>query len=176
MSNSQPQVSTETATRLSYFGPSVKREVDELAALGGMTRLVPRKSSSTPSTPSYSASSPSSQPPTSTPPPPDSTYHPVADTPSSWHEYTHVQDFNTFSSYPAVPGPLRNDISLRYANSESSMGLDALPEYHAGYEVPSLRGTFGQFPQVMQGGGDIITSTADPHASWQNFMAQFKPV
>ncbi|KAF8885016.1 hypothetical protein BD779DRAFT_1612027 [Infundibulicybe gibba] len=87
LSNVHQQSSAETATRLSYFGPRVKSEVDELSALGGgMTRLVSRRTSSTPSTPTYTGSSPSPQP--ASPRAPEASFQAIAEASSNWNGYT----------------------------------------------------------------------------------------
>ena len=180
LSNAHPHAHAETATRLSFFGPSVRNEVDELSALGGMTRLVSRRTSSAPSTPSYAGSSPS--PPLVSPPQISAhptIFHPVAETSMSWQDYNHVQHFGDFSSYSVVPGPPQNDITLSYTGQDSqhAMTLDVMPEYY-GYgfhDVPSLRGGLVPLQAAMQSPGEV-TPAPDLNASWQNLVAQYKQV
>ncbi|TFK39379.1 fungal-specific transcription factor domain-containing protein [Crucibulum laeve] len=176
--------SQETATRLSYFGPTIKSEDrDELSALGGMTRLVSRKS---PSSPPYSASSPPSQPTSPIPlsqEPPQSYQAAMESASTAWQNYTHIQNFNVninvneFSGYPNVNTPVQpqaSDMSYMYNNNtqvhaQQMLPMDPMQEY---YGYPSA----GYAPMQMMPSPDGNTPPHDVQDSWQNFMAQYKPM
>lgn len=122
-SSSLPLQPSESATRLSFYGPKIKSEVDELSALGGVTRLVSRRSSSSPS---MSASSPQLQK-LASPTLAESATFLAAQTnegPSSWHNYTHVENFNVSINMgvgdyyqnggPAVTQEPHGDVGMLY--------------------------------------------------------------
>ncbi|KAJ7636037.1 fungal-specific transcription factor domain-containing protein [Mycena polygramma] len=135
---------TESAAR---SAPKVKTEVDELAALGGGTRLVTRRTTS-PSTPSHSGSDPLSQPASPSPPV-------MVEAPNAWQSFPHVQqDYNNFPQYSLGPGMAQG--------YDSPPMVQSVPEYYpytGGYPSP-----------------DEMDSTPIPDLSysWQNFMSQFK--
>ncbi|KAJ7918722.1 hypothetical protein B0H13DRAFT_2231112 [Mycena leptocephala] len=134
---------TDSATRLA---PKVKTEVDELAALGGVTRLVTRRATS--STPSRSGSDPTSQPASPSPPI-------MVEAPQTWQGFTHVQQDYDFPQYSLGPG-----IAQTY---DSPIMVQTVPEYYSynpvGYPSPD----------------DMVdTPIPDLTYSWQNFMSQFK--
>ncbi|KAJ6591842.1 fungal-specific transcription factor domain-containing protein [Mycena vulgaris] len=135
---------TDSATR---SAPKVKTEVDELAALGGGTRLVTRRATSSPSTPSRSASDPASQPASPSPPV-------MVESPHAWQGFAHVQqDYNDFPQYSIGPGT---------APTYDSPGLmQTAPEYY-------------QYAPVGYPGVQDMAPVPDLNYSWQNFMSQFK--
>ncbi|RDB15770.1 putative transcriptional regulatory protein C1F7.11c [Hypsizygus marmoreus] len=159
----------ETATRLSFFGPSIKSENEELTTLGGMTRLVSRRS---PSSPSYSGSSPASQP--ASPPPPLSSQesaHNFVDAANvaHWQHYSHIpQDYSTTAtSYHMQQGPpTQVDVSLMYSGAQ--VPLEAMPEYY-GYSTNGYNMQLLQSPDDMQSPQQYL-----PVDSWQNFISQYK--
>ncbi|KAJ7132086.1 fungal-specific transcription factor domain-containing protein [Mycena epipterygia] len=134
----------DSATR---SAPKVKTEVDELAALGGGTRLVTRRTTS-PSTPSRSGSDPTSQPASPSPPI-------MVESPHAWQGFTHVQqDYNDFPHY-SIGSPTTQTY-------ESPVMMQ--PEYYP-YASPVGYST----------ADDMMSGTVpDLTYSWQNFMSQFK--
>ncbi|KAJ8522699.1 hypothetical protein ONZ45_g709 [Pleurotus djamor] len=170
----------------------VKKEGDEISALRGGTRLVTRRTSSTPSSPTNTAS-PSSVP--ASPPPlvgdlsPPFQQPPMLPT-SPWTSYNQLQGFgaafnNTNNgAYSLSPNPPHQhpiDMGYSYTRSPAqSMAFDATPEYYAsmsGYSDPSASNRMNywpQQPQMMQQAGEMYTSHADLNASWHNLMDQFK--
>ncbi|KAJ7460579.1 fungal-specific transcription factor domain-containing protein [Mycena latifolia] len=138
---------TDSATR---FAPKVKTEVDELAVLGGGTRLVTRRATSSPSTPSRSGSDPTSQPASPSPPV-------IVESPHAWQAFTHVQqDYNDFPQYSLSPGTV--------SAYDSPPMMQTVPEY---YQYGSVGYSSGQ---------EDISNVPVPDLtySWQNFMSQFK--
>jgi len=163
----------ETATRLSFFGPSIKSEADELSTLGGMTRLVARRSSSSPS---YSGSSPASQP--ASPPPPHSAHDGprFADTANtaSWQHYNPMQQQqeaypDPAASYRMQQDPQQVDVSPTYGGPQVHM--DHIPEY---YGYPAY-GAYHNM-QLMPSPEDLSSPHQQylPVDSWQNFISQYK--
>jgi hypothetical protein len=176
----------ESAARLPYSGPKVKSEIDELSTLGGMTRLVSRRS------PSTSASETSfvakhSSPSTRT----DSqVFLTPSDSSTAWQNYTHIQNFNvninmsdgySHTSNPPTPVP-QVDMSMLYQlpnhmQQSLKQGMQMEPmasdtyysyqqqQYNGGYMTPH--------PQHMASGhqGPAMCDVNDP---WQNFMAPYK--
>ena len=182
----------ESAARLSYPGPKIKSEIDELSTLGGMTRLVSRRS------PSTSASETSfvakhSSPSTRTDSqvfltPPDSS--------TAWQNYTHIQNFNVninmsdgyypHTSNPPTPVP-QVDMSMLYQlpshmQQPLKQGMQMEPmasdpyysyqqqqqqqqQYSGGYMTPQ--------PQHMASGHQA-PAMCDMNDPWQNFMAPYK--
>ncbi|KAF7356822.1 putative transcriptional regulatory protein C1F7.11c [Mycena venus] len=124
--------------------PKVKTEIDELAALGGGTRLVTRR---TTSSPSRSGSDPTSQPASPSPPI-------MVESPHAWQGFSQVQQEYNFPQYSLVPG---------VAQPYDSQVMVQTPEYYptGGYGYSS--------PDEMGG-----TPLPDLTYSWQNFMSQFK--
>ncbi|KAF4610477.1 hypothetical protein D9613_006768 [Agrocybe pediades] len=185
---SLPLQQPETATRLSFFGPKIKSEVDELSALGGMTRLVARRSSSSPSTSAPSPPSQHSSPSTLVEPQVYSQAEPSSST--SWQNYTHIQNFNVNinmggeyypSSMPVTPDP--QDLSSLYQlpvhmqqqHQPQGMAVDMQPQYYGNpYGAAAYtNGTLYSMSQ-MTGSPDLNNSPHDLQDSWQNFMAQYK--
>lgn len=162
------------ASRLSFFPPNIKSESDEMSTLVGMTRLVSRRS---PSSPSYT-SSPASQP-ASPPPIPSSQDGPrFADAvnPTHWQQYNPMQHHQQHpyqdhlgTSYQMQQDPQQVDISLMYNGHHMSM--DSMPDYygyptHGPYQntqlLPSPQGESPPQQQYL------------PVEAWHNFMAQYK--
>jgi hypothetical protein len=158
----------------------VKSEEEELAALGGLTRLVPRKVSSTPSTPSYSGSSPRSDPaspsPIQTTIPEQGPYlspnHADATTwhyPNSGQEYPD-QQYPQYSQEPAQ--------SMSYNANAQHHGIPPMngvvdPYFSSYANTPYYR---PEFENTFNGGGvqndyNIPSETGD---AWQNLLAQYK--
>ena len=110
----------ETTNRLSYPSPKIKSEIDKLSTLGGMTRLVERRS------PSSSASEVSPGIKYSSPTRSQSQVYLTPDssmTSTAWQNYTNIQNFNVninmsdgyypHTSSPATPVP-QMDMSMLY--------------------------------------------------------------
>ncbi|KAF8196689.1 fungal-specific transcription factor domain-containing protein [Mycena galopus ATCC 62051] len=129
--------------------PKVKTEIDELAALGGGTRLVTRRAAS--STPSRSGSDPSSLPASPSPPI-------LVESPQTWQGFSQVQqvqqDYN-FPQYALGPGG---------AQPYDSQIMGQSPDYYP-------TGGYGYSSQDDMGGAGPMP---DLTYSWQNFMSQFK--
>jgi hypothetical protein len=184
----------ESAARLSYSGPKVKSEIDELSTLGGMTRLVSRRSPSTSaSETSFVAkhSSPSMRIDSQA-------FLTSPDSSNAWQNYTHIQNFNVninmsdgyypHTSSPPTPAP-QVDMSMLYQlpnhmQQPLKQGMQMEPmssdtyysyqhqhqqqqqqQYSGGYMTPQ--------PQHMASGhqGPAMCDVNDP---WQNFMAPYK--
>jgi hypothetical protein len=166
----------ESAARHSYPGPKVKSEIDELSTLGGMTRLVARRS---PSTSASETSFVAKHPSTSTRPdsqvfltPPDSS--------TAWQNYTHIQNFNVninmsdgyypHTSNPTTPVP-QVDMSMLYQlpnhmQQPLKQGMQMESDPYYGYQQQAqYSGYMAPQPQHMG------SASEDP---WQNFMAPYK--
>jgi len=203
LANSLLSVQQETAKRSSLYGPKIKSETDELSALGGMTRLVARRSSSSPSVPGSSPPSQHSSPPISmaeTQSP--QTYFSPHDASASWQSYTHIQNFNVNinmngdfypNGLPVTPtGVQGNEMSMPYQMPEQGqmqhhqhhhpsqsmdmgVGQDAYYASMNGYGSGYLNGNGNGYlmPQMVST-PEVTTPPQDIHDSWQNFMAQYK--
>jgi len=129
------------------YTPKVKTEVDELAALGGGTRLVTRKTTSSSSTSSHS--DPTSLPASPSPP--------VAESPQSWLGYDQMQqqDYN-YPHYSLASGP-------RQSYGSPPMTMQTVPEYYS-------------YTPVAYPSPDEMANVPMPdlNYSWQNFVEQFK--
>jgi len=192
MANTNLPLQPETATRLSFFGPKIKSEVDdELSALGGMTRLVARRSSSSPS---VSAPSPPSQ---HSSPSNLSGEHQVFLPPqteqlnsTAWHNYTHIQNFNVNinmggeyypSSMPVTPDPqdmaslyqLPVHMQQQQQQPQQGLGMDMQQQYFTtSYGTSYSQGNLYAMSQMTA--SPEINSPHDLQDSWHNFMAQYK--
>ncbi|KAK7445467.1 hypothetical protein VKT23_014886 [Stygiomarasmius scandens] len=159
--------------------PPIKAEEEELAALGGMTRLVPRKSSSTPSTPSFTGSSPISQ---SASPPPlrsssnGSSYQHIATNGNNWSNYpSQAPEYNVdqYSHYPH--GNVQPESPISYDIQQAQhLTLDAMPEYYGYPNVPTYQAEYPQYSSPMQGSNDFLMPVSDISDSWHNLMAQYR--
>ncbi|KAJ7880285.1 fungal-specific transcription factor domain-containing protein [Mycena olivaceomarginata] len=131
------------------LAPKIKTEIDELAALGGGTRLVTRRGAS--STPSRSGSDPSSQPASPSPPI-------LVESPHTWQGFSQMQqqqDYN-FPQYSLGPGVAQQPYD--------SQAMVQTPEYYS-------TGAYGGYSSPDEMGN---TGIPDLTYSWQNFMSQFK--
>ncbi|KAK0467253.1 fungal-specific transcription factor domain-containing protein [Desarmillaria tabescens] len=171
-----------------YPAVRVKEEVDEFAALGGTTRLVSRRTSSLPSSPSSQAgSSPVSQP--ASPPGPGSPitqepqggYQSMQESVNQWQTYTpQPQQEYQLAEYPLYPNvPLQSESAMVYniPQNQHGMTLDVMPEYY-GYSNgngANVRVGYGQY--TMQHPGEYSAPPDhDLQVSWSNFMAQYKQI
>jgi hypothetical protein len=153
--------------------PSIKGEEDELAALGGLTRLVPKKMSSAPSTPSYSGSSPKSDP--ASPSPIQSTipeqgpYH-SPDQTTTWQYPVPAQEYTDQQYVQYSQGSGR---SPSYNNQQQAIPpVSGMADPYFGYTNPQYyENTFSN--GVIQTPGDFAmpVETAD---SWNNLISQYK--
>ena len=193
MANGSIIPQSESVARLPYPGPKVKSENDELSTLGGMTRLVARRS------PSTSASETSFVAKHSSPTTRSDTHAFLtpSDSSTAWQNYTHIQNFNVninmndgyypHTSNPATPVPPQMDMSMLYQlpnhmQQPLKQGMQMEPmasdtyysyqqqqqqqqQYSGGYMTPQ--------PQHMASGhqGPAMCDVNDP---WQNFMAPYK--
>ncbi|KAJ7257895.1 fungal-specific transcription factor domain-containing protein [Mycena haematopus] len=127
--------------------PKVKTEIDELAALGGGTRLVTRRATS--STPSRSGSDPTSLPASPSPPI-------LIESPQAWQGFSQVQPEYDFPQYSLGPG-----VAQAYDDSQMmAQNADYYPPGGYGYPSPDEMGSTGSIPDLTY--------------SWQNFISQFK--
>lgn len=161
-----------------------------------MTRLVARRS---PSSPLYSTPSPNPQNPR-TPPPlkePNS-YPPLpVDNTNAWQNYTHIQNFNVninvgdpyASTYPATtPTPQHQDMPLIYPHHQLQSQTRQQHQYHHqqggggvplevsgpeyyGYALSNGYSTSSMNQMIPS--PEVTTPPHDLHDSWQNFMAQY---
>ncbi|KAF8899631.1 fungal-specific transcription factor domain-containing protein [Gymnopilus junonius] len=191
MANTNLTLHPESRSSL-YGGSKIKSEVDELSALGGMTRLVSRRSSSSPSVAASSPSSQHSSPPSTVA---DSQSqillsHPESSSPApnAWQNYTHIQNFNVNinmgdyypSSLPITPDPSQGDmyvyqmpqhIQQQHQQSHMSIDMSAEQSYFAG----GYTGTGYGNGRYMMTPSDLTTpGPHDLQETWQNFVAQYK--
>ncbi|KAJ7050558.1 fungal-specific transcription factor domain-containing protein [Mycena amicta] len=119
--------------------PKVKTEMDEIAALGGATRLVKRRTtSSSPSSPSYSGhSDPTSQPASPSPPL-------AIDSPQSWTGFGQLQPEYSYPQYSLVPA---NGQGYEEYYSFNPYPLDEV----ANVTVPDLSYSWQTFVQQFKG-------------------------
>ena len=201
MANNNILPLSETATRLSYFGPKIKSEIDELSALG-VTRLVSRGSPSSSSS-AASAVSEASPPPKHISPTPRSSEPQIyLSTPDSnaWQNYTHIQNFNVninlnegyypHASGSATPVP-QTDMSMLYQppshmqQQNQGLQLEMAPEaYYSYHQQSQYSGGYmagsqhSQHHHHMASGHDMSTHQGQPiydlNESWHNFMAPYK--
>ncbi|KAF9048224.1 hypothetical protein BDZ89DRAFT_978408 [Hymenopellis radicata] len=154
--------------------PHVKTEAsDELAGLGGMTRLVSRRTSSLPSSPSSNAgSSPASQP-ASPPLSQNSNYQPIHDPAAQW-SYTPMQQDYDYPVYSQADGSMPYNVP----QSQHGMTLDVMPHYYGyGSNGHNVRVGFGQFSMQHSLPSEFSAPPDhDLNLSWQNFMSQYKPI
>jgi len=149
---------------------TIKSEEDELAALGGMTRLVPRRVSSTPSTPSYSGSSPKSDPASPSP-----IHNTVPDQTTNWQypppEYPEPQ----YRQYPQ-----ETNLSLTYNGAQQGMPMNGMADPYYGYPHSNAaahyyRPEYENAFNGVQNAGDfsLPVETGD---SWHNLVSQYRPM
>ncbi|KAF5383588.1 hypothetical protein D9615_003709 [Tricholomella constricta] len=168
LTNTHPQ--GETVAKLSFFGSSIKSEADELSTLGGMTRLVARRSSSSPS---YSGSSPASQP-ASPPPPPSaqdgSRFADAANT-ASWQNYNSMQQQQAYMepspSYQMQQDTQQVDVSLMYGQVQ----MEPMPDYYA-YSTHEPYHNMQLLPPPSEESSPHQQYL--PNVAWSNFVNQYK--
>ncbi|TFK74898.1 hypothetical protein BDN72DRAFT_758817 [Pluteus cervinus] len=144
-----------------------KNEKDELSVLGGMTRLVSRRSPSSPSSP-YTASSPGSQPASPTPTTMSVMPFGTIPTTQTWPVYSQPPQFNTLPTYGYVEqaqGPFAYSSNLPPNMPQSTDG-NMQDVYNFTQE------SLYNYPIAHSPEG--ATPPQDPIESWQNFMAQFQ--
>ncbi|KAH9479634.1 putative transcriptional regulatory protein C1F7.11c [Psilocybe cubensis] len=190
MANSNLPLQPENATRLSFYGPKIKSEVDELSTLGGMTRLVSRKSSGSPSVSAPSPPSHHSSPSNLAESQIYLANPPEQSNANAWQNYTHIQNFNVNINmgdyYPngATADP-QGDMSLLYQipnhslqQQPQSMSLDMNHGHHHQSYYSNSYGGYGNGNQFMMShmtaSPELTTPTHDMQESWQNLMAQYR--
>ena len=168
---SHPQQNDIAARLSSSSGPQIKTETDELSALGGMTRLVERRVSPSPS---YSGSSPASQAESPQPPPPlhaRDSHHSFSEAANTWQNYGHVQQSYP-DQYRMQQAHSQIDPPLMYSGQQQQDApLDTMPEYysyssHSGYGMQMAT----QSPDITPPNHHYVL----PADAWQNFVSQFK--
>ncbi|KAG6888567.1 hypothetical protein C0995_007356 [Termitomyces sp. Mi166 len=163
LSNSPQQ--GENGTRLSFFSPTIKSETEELTTLGGMTRLVSRKS---PSSPSYSGSSPASQP-ASPPPqtsPQDTLRFPETVNSTPWQHYTPIPQ----SGYTEASSSYAMQQDMPYnMYSSPQTPMEPMHDYYA-YPQPSYHNMHMLSPVQDDPPHHHYMQPAE---SWQNFVLQY---
>lgn len=178
MSNA-PSVHTTSVSRMSPGGSTVKEEDEELAALGGKTRLVARRSSSQPSSPQDVAQrntpSPKGSPvqqytPDTIPLMPAPGMHHVNGMESRWAPYTQSPGEMYYSQYPVQPGQWSPDSEYTSQMHSPTIAMDIGPMSYPAYEAMqpvsnSYIPTHSPMESPMQ--------VPDPNASWHNLFAQF---
>ena len=167
-----------------YGSTKIKSEVDELSALGGMTRLVSRRSSSSPSVAASSPASQHSSPP-STVAESSQVYLSQPDqlsSSASWNSFTHIQNFNVNINmgeyYPPVsPDPSVNqggDLFLYQMSQQQhsqhggmqqhqqaqGMSIDMSPHSQQSY----FGGGTGGYGSVYNNGQYMMTGQMTPSA------------
>ncbi|KAF9499472.1 hypothetical protein BDN71DRAFT_1487170 [Pleurotus eryngii] len=163
--------------------PLVKQENDVFAGLSGKTRLISRRTPSSPSSPSHT-SSPTSQPAS---PPPQSTQQPLI-TQSSWPPYNApLQNFGTFSpntSYSLSPQGVhpqpQQQAAYTYATQQEELiHFQPSPAYYASMSGDPINNTrinpyWQQTEHVAQTSSELFTPHEELNSSWQNLMSQWK--
>ncbi|KAF9078127.1 fungal-specific transcription factor domain-containing protein [Rhodocollybia butyracea] len=163
------------ASPISLSSPStIKSEEDELAALGGMTRLVPRKMSSTPSTPSYSGSSPKSDPASPSPIQNSITEqgYPSPDQTTNWQYPTE------YPEHQYRPYSQETNSSMTYNGPQQGIPMAGMTDpYYVGYPNAAqyYRPEYENAFSAVQNTGDfsLPVETGD---SWRNLMSQYEPM
>ncbi|KXN89389.1 hypothetical protein AN958_05762 [Leucoagaricus sp. SymC.cos] len=191
LSNEKSQTSSQNdPSRLTTGGTRVKSEVNELSTLGGMTRLVSRRSSQSPSYASSPSSQPASPPVTHTEAvSPMTTYQtsPVEDI-STWGGYGMNQGYGMevqdYPPYQSVHGVVQQIIA-QPPISPQTPHTPSQPMY-SGNHIQQLAG--GVMPEFFGYGGgndynpqmqmmpspEAASPPQDLNTSWYNFMAQFR--
>lgn len=128
--------------RSALINPKVKNEDEEISALGGMTRLVSRRSATSPS---INTPSPTSH--HSSPSIPEYVYPPLPEpstTSSSWQNYTHIENLNVSinmgvsdfystnfgMSSPTTTATALDDVNLPADGMDLVYHMPALPSQH----------------------------------------------
>jgi hypothetical protein len=171
---------------------SVKKEEDEeLAALGGTTRLVSRRKSNTPSSPTSSHGSyPSASPPPLFQTDQQAQHHgmytmsPV----NEWQQpvFPNSQSYNTATSPYASSSSLSPDpFFTSQIRTQQSLTLETMPEYYGYQNIPSLRSGYDNYQtyehqQQMQvppsSSNEFMTQNAMPdiQTSWLHLVSQYR--
>ncbi|KAF8159767.1 fungal-specific transcription factor domain-containing protein [Crassisporium funariophilum] len=187
LANTSLPLQTETATRLSYYGPRIKSEVNELSTLGGLTRLVSRRSSSSPS---LSAPSPPSQNSSPRAVAESQQYLSPSDAVSgnNWQNYTHIQNFNVninVGDYYSNSGPV-TPISQAPPPPPPEMSMlyqlpNHMQQQHQYTEMGQQEAYYHGYASTYNANGGYMMQMVSPDQpahdlqdSWQNLMAQFK--
>lgn len=187
MANDNILPSSETATRLSYFGPKIKSEIDELSTLGGMTRLVSRGSPS-----SSSSVASETSPPTKHKSPSNRSdsqvYLSPPESSTAWQNYTHIQNFNVninmndgyypHSDNPATPVP-QADMSMVYHHNNmqqqnQGMQMELSGDNYYSYQQSHYGSGGGGYMGSHMGHQAQGSPIYDVSESWHNFMAPYK--
>ncbi|KAG9223783.1 hypothetical protein CCMSSC00406_0004876 [Pleurotus cornucopiae] len=172
--------------------PLVKQENDVFAGLSGKTRLISRRTPSSPSSPSHT-SSPTSQPASPPPQPTVSELSPIFQQPplithSSWPPYNApLQNFGTFSpntSYSLStqgvhPQPQQQGAYTYAAQQEEMMHFQPNPAYYASMSGdPTSNNTrinpYWQQTEHVAQSSELFTPHEDLNSSWQNLISQWK--
>ncbi|KAG5645716.1 hypothetical protein DXG03_005411 [Asterophora parasitica] len=157
--------------------PTIKREADELSTLGGMTRLVARQSSSSPS---YSGSSPASQPASSPPPPPPLSTHDAprfadAANAAPWQTYSPIQQQQqqqpllTYMDAPYQMEPVNTqqiEMSMMY-------GPQVSVETSSNYYAYSAHGHYSNMQFLSSPPEDPSSQPYLSNMAWTNFFTQY---
>lgn len=172
--------------------PLVKQENDVFAGLSGKTRLISRRTPSSPSSPSHT-SSPTSQPASPPPHPTVSELSPIFQQPplithSSWPPYNApLQNFGTFnpntsyspSSQGVHPQPQQQGAYTYAAQQEEMMHFQPNPAYYASMSGdPTSNNTrinpYWQQTEHVAQSSELFTPHEDLNSSWQNLLSQWK--
>ncbi|KDQ61627.1 hypothetical protein JAAARDRAFT_31102 [Jaapia argillacea MUCL 33604] len=166
-----------TTNRLSPGAVSVKDENDEWATLGGKSRLVSRKSTHAPISPStdtlydfHSRSPTSAGSPASTEPTPPPTFQQI---PMPWQGYS-TGEAEPYPSYTMPSAPWQDPAVGMLV--PPNMAIDMPPPQSFPTYEPILfpKGAF--VPQLISPVGAPLESGADVTESWRTFLAQFNHV
>ncbi|KAK7056210.1 hypothetical protein VNI00_002762 [Paramarasmius palmivorus] len=159
--------------------PPIKSEDDELAGLGGLTRLVSRKKSSSPGSP-YSSASPVSQ--HSSPPPAVQTpvQTPLRTIPEPESQWSYApQASPSTAQYPQYASePMTESPTLyQYPTTQHSMPLESMHSYY-GYQNngTNMRSDYNGYQMSSPTPNEYLMPVSDIADPWQNFMAQYRPL
>ena len=182
--NNAPSTHTAPLSRMSPGGSTVKAEDEELAALGGKTRLVARKSSSQPSSPQDNAQQNTPSPQGSPVQQYTPDHIPLMPPPGMQHVNGMESPATRWAPYPTQsPGEMYYP-QYPIHNGQWSPDSDYAPQMHSP-TIPMAMGSM-QYPayEAMQPVANSYIPThspmespmqtvPDPNASWQNLFAQF---
>lgn len=192
--STHPSNPSSTNTRFTPPDSLVKEEDEELAALGGKTRLVPRKSPSLPASPQDLTRVQGTPSPHSSPVQSFHAEHPSPVHPSPVHErnghgnhgmlgwqaqahsspldqdtypnyYTHSSSHNSWSSQEPHYQPVQQQ------SQPSSMMMPSQSVPYSPYDQLSPVSA----PYMATHSPTVDTHMSDPQASWQSFYAQYQP-
>ncbi|KAL0566479.1 hypothetical protein V5O48_015534 [Marasmius crinis-equi] len=186
VNNSSPDL---TRYPPSFNSPPIKAEEDELAGLGGSTRLVSRRKSTSPTSP-YSSASPPSPPSSVSSPPPSFQPIPVPTslaTAAEWSYATNVQDPMTPTQYSPyttttqdssnMTSPVVSPAQYHYPQTQHTMTLDGMPDYY-GYngQETAMRTDYSSYSNGYEAHSpnEYMMPASDISDSWQNLMAQYR--